>query len=304
MFLAAKMSLTTVGRFAPSPSGPLHFGSLVATLGSYLMARQNNGHWLVRIEDLDPPREVPGAATEILKTLESFGFEWDGKIVYQSQRTQLYQTALDYLQASKLTYNCDCSRKILAERNHGIYDGYCRQRNLTDKKKQAVRVKFDDRFSVFRDQLLGECRFDTDENIQDFIIRRRDGLFAYQLAVVVDDIAQGVSQVVRGADIIDSTPRQNFLYACLGKSLPDYFHLPLALDATGQKLSKSRFSPAIRPEQATHWLAKAFNHLGQSSGEEIENLSPCEFLLYAVKSFRIENIGKVPIRYSTGDLGQ
>jgi len=282
-----------VGRFAPTPSGPLHFGSLTAALGSYLIAKQNNGLWLMRIEDLDPPREMPGAAADILHTLESFGFEWDGQVLYQSQRYEAYRAALKRLDQKGLIYYCDCSRKMVIERNQGVYDQFCRKRGLSNDNG-AARIKFNDHFTRFFDEILGDCQFDQPEHYQDFVVKRRDGFWAYQLAVVVDDIAQEINHVVRGADILDSTPRQNFLYSCYNKAAPKYYHLPLVVDAKGQKLSKSKLSPAIPKQQMTAWLVRAYAHLGQSLVDDIEMALPGEFLQWACQNFNLSQVGTSP----------
>lgn len=295
------MQSSWIGRFAPTPSGPLHFGSLVAALGSYLIARQKKGEWHLRIEDLDPPREVKGATSDIIKTLEALGFEWDGDIVYQSQNTQSYEQVLTLLSEKKLTYFCDCSRKIISERNQGVYDNFCRNKTLQHNKILAVRIKFNSFFSQFNDKILGACEFKTLQDTQDFIIKRRDGLFAYQLAVVVDDINLGVNHVVRGADILDSTPRQNFLYHFLNKETPEYFHLPLVVDAKGNKLSKSYLSPAINVQKATYFLVNAYAHLGQNYHSGWFDATPKEFLKLAIKNFQWELIGKKSLQYTPLD---
>ena len=295
-----------IGRFAPTPSGPLHFGSLVAAVGSYCIAKKQGGLWLLRIEDLDPPREVRGAASQILKTLEAFGFEWDEEVIYQSKRWSLYQDALATLKKSGLTYRCDCSRKLVHQRNNGIYDNYCRQRNIEAllnterdiKAESAVRIKFHSGFESFTDQILGECRFEQAVDKQDFVILRRDGFFAYQLAVVVDDIEQKVNHVVRGADILDSTPRQNYLYHCLESPTPDYYHLPLVVDAKGNKFSKTRFSPAIKFEDASCWLMEALSHLGQNVEPELSSVAPREILRWAVDNWSTDKVGKNPQIFS------
>lgn len=281
-----------IGRFAPTPSGPLHFGSLVAALGSYLIAKQKSGLWYLRIEDLDPPRELPGAAENIIKTLESFGFEWDGEIAFQSQRQALYQQALLELESKNISYPCDCSRKTVQNRNHGVYDGFCRTRNLDKKVESAIRVKFNSGFEQFEDQILGVCNFFSAADKQDFVIKRRDKLFAYQLAVVVDDIEQRINHVVRGADILDSTPRQNFLYSCFDHKPPLYFHLPLVVDEKGEKFSKSKFYPSIESQQASSLLVKALQHLGQPIISDLESGTPQEVLKYAVDNLKIKSIGK------------
>lgn len=291
------MTQQWVGRFAPTPSGPLHFGSLVAALGSYLIARQGQGKWLLRIEDLDPPREMPGATKDILKTLEAFGLEWDGSVVYQSERTAAYEQAIDLLESKSLIYQCDCSRKVVMERSDGVYDKYCRNRDLVDFGESASRIKFDAKFAKFDDHIFGECEFNQQVFCQDFVIRRRDGLFAYQLAVVVDDIDSNVNHVVRGADILDSTPRQNFLYHCFDHQPPKYYHLPLVVDEKGQKYSKSKLFPAVRPHEACDWLIKAFGHLGQSLPKNLDFTSPKDFLAWAVNHFRLEKVSQKPIAY-------
>ena len=290
------------GRFAPTPSGPLHFGSLVAALGSYLIAKQKQGLWLLRIEDLDPPREQPGAASSIIHTLERFGFQWDGEIVYQSQRQSLYHQALAELSDKQLTYRCDCSRKQVLQRNSGVYDGYCRERNLSPQLEAAVRIKFAAGFEKFNDQILDDCIFEQPEDLQDFVVLRRDNLFAYQLAVVVDDIEQEINHVVRGADILDSTPRQNFLYSCFQKRPPLYFHLPLVIDETGQKFSKSKLYPAISEHQASELLCLALIHLGQKVVPDLAMGTPSEVLQFAIKSWDISKVSKTSKKVTLQDL--
>lgn len=303
-FPSVSLPTLSVGRFAPTPSGCLHFGSLVAALGSYLVARQAGGRWFLRVEDLDPPREVKGAAAEILKTLQAFGFEWDGEVSYQSQRQQYYHQALEQLKQSGMVYACNCSRKQLQQRSGGVYDGHCRERKLDEAQDVAWRIRFGEDFARFTDRVLGDCCFDQPADIQDFVVRRRDGLFAYQLAVVVDDIAQGVTQVVRGADILDSTPRQNYLYQALGYKPPAYYHLPLVVDGQGEKLSKHKFSPAIGAHNASLWLVRALAHLGQLSltesdknltGELVAELSaqaPDKILRWALENWQLEKVGR------------
>jgi len=293
-----------VGRFAPTPTGPLHFGSLVAALASYLVARHHGGRWLVRMEDLDRPREVPGSAEQILHTLEAFGFEWDAEVIYQSQRTPVYSNALQGLIDDGLVYACRCSRKEVLARSGGIYDAFCSTNRLKSGEKltlagdqTALRIRFNRDCSRFYDHILGDCQLDSAAHQQDFVIRRRDGLFAYQLAVVVDDLAQQVNHVVRGADILESTPRQNFLYQCLGAEPPQYFHLPLALDASGSKLSKSRFSAEIRSDNASKWLLKALIHLRQTTPPELIDASPKEILDWSVSHWRLSSVGQSPVMY-------
>jgi glutamyl-Q tRNA(Asp) synthetase len=301
MGISCKSQPKLIGRFAPTPSGPLHFGSLVAALGSYIIAKQNNGDWLLRIEDIDPPRVVIGAADNIIRTLEAFGFEWNGDIVYQSQRNSAYQAALEILQTNKLTYMCNCSRKLVQNRNNGIYDGYCRNKEPFQDTEAAVRLKFDvpleGSFSDFHDRILGHCHFSQPNDLQDFVLRRRDGLFAYQLAVVIDDIEQGVNHVVRGADILDSTTRQNYLYHCFNLLPPTYYHLPLVTDINGNKYSKSQFSPAIKLKDASSWLVKALQHLGQNVESELASSSPSEILNWSIKHWQLDLVPKSSKRY-------
>ncbi|HVN42486.1 MAG TPA: tRNA glutamyl-Q(34) synthetase GluQRS, partial [Steroidobacteraceae bacterium] len=241
------------GRFAPSPTGSLHFGSLVAAVGSFLEARTRNGVWLVRIEDLDPPRERPGAADEILRTLERLALHWDEAVVRQSERTALYAEALERLERLGLTRACTCSRAALAalpanrHRAPGeelYHPPECLPSGGAPTPGHAVRLRVPARPVAFTDRSLGPQSMDVAATVGDFVLRRRDGLFAYQLAVVVDDAEQGVSEVVRGADLLSSTPRQILLQEALGLPRPGYLHLPLAVDYNGLKLSKSDNAPA------------------------------------------------------------
>ena len=230
-----------VGRFAPSPTGALHFGSLLAALASWLDARRAGGRWLVRMEDLDTPRVVPGAADAILRQLESFGLEWDGAVVRQSARLDLYRDAIENLNAH--CYPCACTRKeledsALAIDGSRIYPGTCRAGLAPGKAARALRVRTNGEPIRFADRVQGEISQSLERDIGDFIVRRADGLYAYQLAVAVDDAAQGVTDVVRGADLLDSTTRQIHLQRLLGFSTPRYLHLPVATNAKGEKLSK------------------------------------------------------------------
>lgn len=233
-----------VGRFAPSPSGDLHFGSLIAALGSYLQARAQGGSWLVRIEDIDPPREIPGAAARILATLDHYGLHWDGPVIYQSQRHEAYRATLAWLEQQGLSYYCNCTRSRI-QHIGGFYDGYCRDRHLPSKGA-AIRLRQTQPVYSFYDKLLGELHAEPALAKEDFIIRRRDSLFAYNLAVVVDDAFQGVTEIVRGADLIEPTVRQIALYQQLQQPVPCYLHLPLALNEEGNKLSKQNHAPRCR----------------------------------------------------------
>ena len=238
------------GRFAPSPTGPLHFGSLVAAVGSYLDARHHGGEWLVRMEDLDPPREVPGAAADILHTLERYGMTWDGEVLYQGRRSAHYQEALERLDADGRLYGCACTRKEIADAalpglGGNIYPGTCRDGVPDGRKARTLRLRVDDTDICLDDGLQGSVRQQLGREVGDFVLRRADRLAAYQLAVVVDDAAQAISHVVRGADLLDSSPRQVYLQRLLGLPTPVYRHLPVAVGARGEKLGKQTGAQAI-----------------------------------------------------------
>ena len=263
------MEMVYRGRFAPSPTGPLHFGSLVAAVGSYLDARAQGGEWLLRMEDVDTPRCVPGAADNILATLEAFGFEWDGDVLWQSRRGEAYAAALDQLIAAGLAYGCACSRKEIADSStlpavDGglVYPGTCRN-GLGGRAPRAWRLRVESGEIGFFDRLQGRVVQQLERDVGDFVLRRADGLFAYQLAVVVDDCFQGITQVVRGADLLDSTPRQIWLLQLLGGVVPAYAHLPVATNGAGEKLSKQTLAPALDPARAERQLAQALRFLGQ-----------------------------------------
>jgi glutamyl-Q tRNA(Asp) synthetase len=275
--VTSRHSLPYRGRFAPSPTGSLHFGSLVAAVASYLSARRAGGEWLVRIEDLDPPREVPGSAEEIVATLDSFGFQWNESIVRQSERTELYRAALERLIAADLAFPCSCSRTELQAdqppgRDHPedlYYPGWCRNGVRTPGRPLAFRFRVAPGITAFDDQIQGAQRADVAAETGDFVIRRRDGLFAYQLAVVVDDAAQRITHVVRGADLLGSTARQIVLQSALGLTTPMYAHLPVAIDANGIKLSKSTGAAAIDVRQPSRELWRTLNFLKQGPPPEL-----------------------------------
>lgn len=260
------------GRFAPSPTGPLHFGSLVAAVGSYLDARAHGGEWLLRIEDVDTPRNVTGAADGILATLAAYGFAWDGPVLWQSTRFAAYAAALERLLAAGLAYGCACSRKEIADSGShpaidgGLaYPGTCRHGLPTGRTARAWRLRVDDTATGFVDRLQGRILQHLESDVGDFVLRRADGLFAYQLAVAVDDEFQGISDVVRGADLLASTPRQIWLQHCLGYATPRYAHLPVACNAVGEKLSKQTLAPALALGQAAAQLVRALDFLGQKA---------------------------------------
>jgi glutamyl-Q tRNA(Asp) synthetase len=277
-----------IGRFAPTPSGFLHFGSLVAALASYLDARSVGGQWLLRMEDLDPPREIPGAQDEILRSLEAYGFEWDGPVIRQSERHADYAQVVERLLAQGLAYACTCSRKQL-EDSHGIYPGTCRNA-LHPTDNAAIRIRVPELTYRFKDRLQGEFAQHLGRDVGDFVIRRRDGLFAYQLAVVLDDAWQGVTDVVRGADLLDSTPRQLYLQELLGLPPPRYLHVPLIVQANGHKLSKSYRSPALPAEQAAAQLHRALRALGQHPPAELTTTPSKAVMDWGVAHWQADNI--------------
>ncbi|MFK3684601.1 tRNA glutamyl-Q(34) synthetase GluQRS [Pseudomonas sp. NPDC088890] len=277
-----------VGRFAPTPSGFLHFGSLVAALASWLDARAVGGRWLLRMEDTDPPREMPGARDAILHTLEGYGLEWDGEVAFQSQRHDAYAEVVERLFRQGLAYACTCSRKQL-EGSNGIYPGTCRNAGHA-REGAAIRLRVPELTYRFNDRVQGEFAQHLGREVGDFIIQRRDGLYAYQLAVVLDDAWQGVTDIVRGADLLDNTPRQLYLQELLGFSQPRYLHIPLIIQPDGHKLGKSYRSPPLAPEQATPLLLRALRALGQATDPALESASPGEVLAVARQQWRPDAI--------------
>ncbi|HEC04845.1 MAG TPA: tRNA glutamyl-Q(34) synthetase GluQRS [Thiothrix sp.] len=287
-----------IGRFAPSPTGELHMGSLVAAVGSYLRAKNHQGQWLVRMEDLDPLREVKGAADSILRTLEAHGLHWDGEVVYQSQRESLYTHALQQLKNAGQVYVCTCTRKALmrsAKRGHYgiIYPATCRKAQHSFELPKAIRVRTDihNETICFHDAYKGKQCQNLEKELGDFIIKRSDGYFAYQLAVVVDDEDQGITEVVRGEDLLDNTARQIYLQKLLGFKQPDYCHLPMVNNEQGQKLSKQTHAPALSNSQASANIIQALRFLGVYNQpiEEVavENEAPEKILQWAVENNRL-----------------
>lgn len=280
-----------IGRFAPTPSGYLHFGSLVAALASWLDARAAGGRWLVRMEDLDPPREVAGAQAAILQTLDSYGLHWDGEVVYQSLRHDAYQQVIDRLLAQGLAYACTCSRKQL-EPYQGIYPGTCRNAGHTTEDA-AIRVRVPELLYRFEDRVQGAYSQHLGRESGDFVIRRRDGLYAYQLAVVLDDAWQGVTDIVRGADLLDSTPRHLYLQELLGLPQPRYLHVPLIIQPDGNKLGKSYRSPPLDPDQAAPLLVRALRALGQAREADLPDGSVKDVLGWGVAHWNSDAIPRV-----------
>lgn len=280
-----------IGRFAPSPSGELHFGSLIAALGSYLQARAQQGTWRVRIEDIDPPREVPGAADTILRQLDHYGLHWDGEVLWQSQRHEAYREVLNDLRQRGLSYYCTCTRARIQSIG-GVYDGHCRLRN-NGPENAALRLWQHQPVLHFHDRLRGDLYADEALAREDFIIHRRDGLFAYNLAVVVDDNFQGVTEIVRGADLIAPTVRQISLYQQLGWQPPDYVHLPLALNSDGNKLSKQNHAPPLPEGDPRPVLIRALQFLNQDVTSNWQDLPTAALLQHAVENW---DLSRVPER--------
>ncbi len=280
-----------VGRFAPSPTGPLHFGSLIAAVGSYLDARTQHGQWLLRMEDVDEPRCSQAHADEILRVLEACGFEWDGEVVYQSRRKARYQAALERLAESGQAYPCACSRREIADSSISgiegpVYPGTCRG-GLQGRVPRAWRVRVDAKPVCFEDRLQGRHCQNLEADIGDFVILRADGFFAYQLAVVVDDAEEGVTHVVRGADLLASTPRQIHLQRLLGYTMLAYLHLPVAVNEAGQKLSKQTRAVPLDPKNAGPLLVAALRFLGQAPEATLAGAEGRDVLDWAAKNWAL-----------------
>jgi glutamyl-Q tRNA(Asp) synthetase len=298
---------TVIGRFAPSPTGPLHVGSLVAAVGSYALAKKTGGLWLVRIEDLDSPRVVPGMADDMLRTLEILGFRWDGEVIYQSRRGEAYRAALDVLTEKGLVYPCGCSRSEIARLSSAphpgeegpAYPGLCRDGLSHGKSERSFRVRVGSDEVIFNDGVMGQFVQRLSVASGDFVVKRGDGPFAYHLAVVVDDAAAGVNQVVRGADLLSSTPRQIYLQMLLGYGTPGYFHLPLVTGRGGMKLSKRDNAVSLvegRDLAREGWelLIDVLRFLGQEPPAYLTG-APCkEILAWAVAHFDIRNVPRRP----------
>jgi len=287
------------GRFAPSPTGPLHFGSLVAAAGSYLEARSQGGRWLVRIEDIDTPRVVPGSADDILRTLEQLGMHWDESVMVQSARGDAYRQALERLRADGVLYPCACTRREVADSAlHGaegfVYPGTCRNGLPAGRAPRALRVITEDAPVSFEDAIQGAMTQNPQRDIGDFVVWRADGLYAYQLAVVVDDAEQGITDVVRGADLLYSTPRQIVLQRLLGLPLPRYAHLPVAVNEHGEKLSKQTLARAIDSQQPVREVIRALRFLGQTVTEELTDAEPQELWRWAIAHWDRSRISARP----------
>ncbi len=299
------MSVTYRGRFAPSPTGPLHLGSLLAAVGSYLQARAHDGQWLLRIEDIDPPRQAPGAVDRILRSLEAHGLHWDEAVWYQSRRSTAYEASLERLHHDGWLYACTCSRKQIAQvARRGvagmIYPGTCRAAGLPLRPGLGLRLRSEG-IIHFRDRLQGEIRQDLAREIGDILLRRPDGLYNYQLAVVVDDAAQNITEVVRGHDLLALTPAQIHLQRLLQLPTPEYLHLPILVDATGHKLSKQTGARALDDNQATTNLRRVLGWLGLPGMDELAGASVEELLAWAVKHWNPSRLRQSSISVSPRD---
>lgn len=280
------------GRFAPSPTGPLHFGSLVTAVASYLQARANNGEWLVRVEDIDPPREVAGSADQILRSLEAHGLQWDGELIWQSKHLEQYEDALQSLLNEKLAFYCTCTRKqLIATAEHGplgiIYPGTCRHSEQPALPDRAVRLITAGEQVTVNDLLQEQFTTDFDKEVGDFLLRRGDGLIAYHLAVTVDDAAQGITEIVRGIDLLPSTACQNLLQQRLGLPVPAYAHIPVAVNEDGQKLSKQTGASALNDAQPVANLWQALSFLGQQPPAELSRAALHELWQWAQSNWSI-----------------
>ncbi|RTE85643.1 MULTISPECIES: tRNA glutamyl-Q(34) synthetase GluQRS [Gammaproteobacteria] len=286
------------GRFAPSPSGPLHAGSLVAALASYLDARANRGSWLVRIEDIDPPREVEGAADIILEQLQAHGLAWDEPVLWQSQSEQVFQKVLQALLSARQAYYCNCTRKEIQQRG-GHYDGFCRDKNRA-AENASVRFLNTGACQSFEDRLLGHIKVPQEFALEDFVLKRRDGLWAYQLAVVADDYCQGITHVVRGQDLLFPTVWQielwknlqnlSFLSPEQTHDVPNYAHVKLQLDRNGNKLSKQNHAPAIDNNQASNNLCQALVALDIEIPHNLATASVDEIITFGVEKWKSQKI--------------
>ncbi len=283
------------GRFAPSPSGPMHFGSLISALGSYLDAKAQGGEWCLRIDDLDPPRVAPGATDAILRALEAYGLLWDGSVQYQSQRTQAYLGALKTLQATGKVYACSCTRREIADSSVGgragaIYPGTCRAGPAPGKLGRAWRLDTRGAQVKFADRLQGMIEQDLECEAGDFIVQRADGYFAYQLAAVVDDAELGITDIVRGADLIDATLRQVYLQRLLQLPTPRYLHLPVAVNALGEKLSKQTLAPPLDVARPQATLVQALAFLQHTPPSELTRAAVPEILSWAIAHWDVARL--------------
>jgi glutamyl-Q tRNA(Asp) synthetase len=282
-----------IGRFAPTPSGDLHLGSLYTAVASFLDARAHGGSWLLRIEDLDRPREIPGSAAGILRTLEHFGFEWDGSVTRQYDRSERYEDALHRLRSEERTFACSCSRAQLAQVEDDLrYPGTCRTRPVAAGMQAAIRVRVDPGHVLFTDRIQGTYRQDVAAAVGDLILKRRDQIYAYVLAVTVDDAAQGVTHIVRGADLLDNTPRQIYLQRLLGLAEPSYAHVPVLTEADGSKLAKSRRSVRLDADSPLPQLLFVFSLLGLAPPSSLKAATIPAAWSWAITQWSVNKVPK------------
>lgn len=289
------MNVVYRGRFAPTPSGPLHFGSIVAAVGSYVEARTHGGEWHLRIDDLDPPRVVQGAVDSILRCLEQLGFEWDGPVIYQSQRAPAYHAALHQLRQHGMVYPCACSRKEIAEHavmgvEGPVYPGTCRDGMPPGREARAVRLRTAGARVAFEDAVLGPQGRDIEREAGDFVLYRADGVFAFHLASAVDDGELGMTDIVRGADLLESSARQIYVLRLLGLPVPRYAHLPIAVNASGEKLSKQTLAEAIDPRDPGRVLVPALRFLGQAPPQELSGENTHVLWDWATTNWRLDRV--------------
>jgi len=277
------------GRFAPSPTGALHIGSLLCALASYLDARSVNGIWLIRIDDIDPPREQPGASDAILRTLEAHGLLWDESVLYQSTRLAEYRETMDRLLNKDLLYPCTCSRKQ-SRTEHNLYSGHCSQNTFPCDELHSIRARIGGSELGFEDRIQGPCAFKPGLDLDDFVVKRRDGLFSYQLAATADDLFQRITHVVRGSDLLDSSARQIYLMKLLEHKAPSYAHIPVLINDQQQKLSKQNLAPALDDQQAADNLLYCLGKLQQTIPEGAETAPPAEILDWAAKHWNPQRI--------------
>jgi glutamyl-Q tRNA(Asp) synthetase len=281
---------TVTGRFAPSPTGPLHYGSMLAAVASYLNIRSKNGIWLVRIDDLDPPREMAGAASDILHTLDSFGLHWDRDVVYQSRRLRAYDEALLTLQQKELLYPCSCSRKDIIKRGETVYTGHCRNGHVKGQQDYAIRIKVPKQTICWNDIIQGPQSANLFQDYGDFIVRRADRLHAYHLAVVLDDANQGITESIRGADLLPSTSVQMYLQQVLDIKPPQYAHIPVAVNSFGEKLSKQSGAAPVAMRDPARTLFKTLQDLGQTPPQDLESSSTSDILHWGEKNWDLQKI--------------
>lgn len=273
------------GRFAPSPSGPLHFGSLVTAVGSYFQAKSQQGKWLLRIDDIDPPRQPPGAVEQILAALEAHGLQWDESIHYQSQQSQRYESVLSWLQEQGRLYACECSRKQIKQAGDS-YLGTCREKGLSSQGN-AIRFLNLEQSDSITDKVRGKVTIPMRFAQEDFILKRKDGLYAYHLAAVVDDIQQGITEIVRGADLLHPSICQTALYKALGRESPQFLHLPLAVSEPGRKLSKQNHASALCNHSAVKNLYSVLIFLGLTPPSDLLTASCSELLKWGLENWQL-----------------